>query len=157
MRTRYTRNVSYILLIISMIVPFFLAIQVISDDDILYAIFSGLFVITWNEPYFNFTPLMGVFYFPFWGLGTYVAKIAYDSEKNENLTRYEYARKVVVILIIQTCILMFLSSFIFSSYPPPINIPLPITPVIALMLTKITIVDPTSPFKEEEDGSWLET
>ena len=140
-----------------MIVPFFLAIQVISEDDILYAIFSGLFLITWNDPYFNFTPLFGIFYFPFWGLGTYIAKIAYDSEKNDSLTRYEYAKKIVVILIIQTCILIFLSSFIFSSYPPPINIPLPITAIIALILTGITVRTPTSPFKEEEDESWLET
>jgi hypothetical protein len=120
-------------------------------------IFSGLYVITWNDPYFNFAPLVGVLYFPFWGLGSYTAKIAYDSKKNENLTRYEYAKKIVVILVVQTCILIFLGSFIFSSYPPPTNIPLPITAVVALGLTGITVKDPTSPFKEEEDESWLET
>ena len=156
MHTQYTKNVSFSLLLISLLVPFFIAIQVISEDDILYIIFSPLFVIMWNNPSLIVTPLMGILYFPFWGFGTYVAKIAYDSQKNENLTRYEYARKVVVILIIQTCILIFLSSFIFSSYPPPINIPLPITAVIALILTRITVRDPTSPFKEE-DVSWLET
>jgi hypothetical protein len=100
---------------------------------------------------------MGIFYFPFWGLGTYVAKIAYDSGKNENLTRYEYAKKVGIILIIQTCMLVFLSSFIFSAYPPPINIPLPITAGIALILTRVIVTDPTSPFNEEDDETWLDS
>jgi hypothetical protein len=148
---------SYALFLISLLTPFFLAIQVISEDDILYVIFIPLFVIMWNNPTLLVTPFMGIFYFPFWGLGTYIAKIAYDSGKNENLTRYEYAKKVGIILIIQTCMLVFLSSFIFSAYPPPINIPLPITAGIALILTRVIVTDPTSPFNEEDDETWLDS
>jgi hypothetical protein len=153
LRTQYTRKVSYTLFLISLLAPFFLAVQVISEDDILYMIFIPLFVITWNDPTLIAIPLMGILYFPLWILGTYIAKIAYDSEKNDNITRYEYAKKVVIILIIQTCLLVFLSSFIFSAYPPPINIPLPITAIITLIFTKITVKDPMSPFKDEEDRS----
>jgi hypothetical protein len=119
-------------------------------------LFAATWILFFHETGISFAPLYGIVYFPFWGLGTYIAKIAYDSSKNENLTKFEYQKKVVLVLIIQTCILIFLSSFIISGYPPFTNIPLPITGVLALLLSGITVKDPTSPFKEEEDDSWLD-
>jgi hypothetical protein len=119
-------------------------------------IFAPTWTLFWYETGLIFTPFYGLIFFPFWGLGTYIAKIGYDSAKNENLTKFEYQKKVVLVLIIQTCILIFLSSFIISGYPPFTYIPLPFTGVIALLLSSITVKDPTSPFKEE-DESWLET
>jgi hypothetical protein len=120
-------------------------------------IFAATWTLFWTESNLNFTPLYGLFFFPFWGLGTYIAKIAYDSIKNENLTKFEYQKKVATVLIIQTCILIFLSSFIISGDPPPTTIPLPFVGIVSLILSGITVKDPTTPFKEEEDESWLET
>ena len=157
MHTQYTKNVSIILLLISLLVPFFLAFQVVSEDTVYYMIFAATWGLFWYEPEFAFVPLFGLFYFPFWGLGTYIAKIAYDSIKNENLTKFEYQKKVATVFIIQTCILIFLSSFIISGDPPPSTIPLPFVGIIALILSGITVKDPTSPFKEEEVDTWLET
>ncbi len=137
----YTTKVSYLLLILSLVLPFGIMLQIISADDYMVGVMAPLWEYFVSPPdyvSFVFTPAMLIYVIWYWP-SVYVAWFAYDTTKKQNRTRYEYAKRVALILIIQVLIMVLLPPS--SGYPPVQNIPLPIPAILALALTRWTAKD----------------
>jgi hypothetical protein len=150
MQIRYTEKIGYFLMILSFVAPFYVMIQPQAYDELMIMILGPCWQFIWQEPpYFAISPFVLLIYFPFWGLGLYIAKIAYDSAKMQNVTRYDYAVRITKILMIQSLLLIYFT-LASGGYPEPIDFPLPIVGVVALFLTKITVKEPTEPWEERK-------
>jgi hypothetical protein len=77
----------------------------------------------------------------------YIAKLAYDAAKKRNWVRYDYAIRIVIVIVVQVAIGLIIPPV--SGYPPPLNIPLPLPGIVALLLTKLTVTEVTEVWDEE--------
>jgi hypothetical protein len=155
MQFRYTEKIGYFLMILSLLAPFYVMVQQQTSDIFMIMIMGPCWQFIWQEsPYFAVSPLVLLFYLPFWGPGLYIGKIAYDAAKTQNMVRYDYVRKIVTILIIQILLLIYFT-LASGGYPEPIDFPLPVVGVVALLLTKMIVKEPTKPWEEEKELDFL--
>ncbi|MCK5151783.1 MAG: hypothetical protein KAQ65_08080 [Candidatus Thorarchaeota archaeon] len=145
----FTEKVAYLLLVLSLILPFTIMYQYISADTYTIVSNAALWQFIFSTPdhlSFAVNPF-GLIYFMYYGPSVYIAKVAYDAAKKGNWTRYDYAIRLVIVLVIQVAIMVIIPPF--SGYPPPINIPLPIPGIIALLLTRLTVREITEVWEKE--------
>ena len=90
----------------------------------------------------------GLIYIIWYGPSLYIIKLAYDAAKKGGWTRYDYAIRIIIVVAIQVAIGLIIPPV--SGSPPPINIPLPIVGVVALLLTKLTFKEVTEVWEEEQ-------
>jgi hypothetical protein len=102
---------------------------------------------TFQTPFFAH-PLIGLVYFPFWGLGLYIVKIAYDEVNEQKMDKYEYARKVAIVGVIQF-LLILAYGLIGGGNPQPIVMPLPIAGLAAILLRRFTVREISAPWESE--------
>ena len=149
MSYRYTVRVGYSLLILSLLTPFNVMIQTISADNVTIGLLSPLMQYIWYSSYpasVAFS-LFGLAYFPYYGFSMYIAWLAYNTARNQHLERSKYAWRVALVIIIQIVVMIIIPPF--SGSPRPLNIPLPIVGVLALLLTKYTVRELTSPWEKQ--------
>lgn len=150
MEFRYTTKVAYFLLLVTLLLPFYFAIQTISSDESIIFVFGPWwFLLIEEAPSFMVNPFGLLIHIPFWGPGVYMAKIAYDTTKTQELATSEYAMKIGKVYVLQIVLMIFLSSLVISGWPPPVTIPFPIVGLLALMLTKVTVKERTEPWDEK--------
>ncbi len=147
----YTKKVAYLLLILTLILPFGITYLITSPDNYAYIFMAALWggMITPDTVGFGINP-SGIIYVIWFFPSLYIAKIAYDSAKKGNWAPIDYAVRCVIAIILQI-VLMILIPF-YTGSPTPLNIPLPISAVIALLLTPFTVKESTS----EDKGAFLE-
>ena len=148
MRFRYTERIGLFLMILSLVSPFYIMIIPQPFDEPEVMILGSCWQFIWRDPpHFAVSPFPLLIYLPFWGPGLYIAKIAYDSAKVQDMSRHEYTVKISKIFFIQILLLIF---FTLGSggHPDPIDFPLPIVGIVALLLTKVTIGEPIEPWAE---------
>ncbi len=146
----HTEKVGYALLVVCLVTPFNVMIQIVSAEDVMVVMWAPLWQYVWSSMHdasFAVSPF-GLFFIIWFWPSVYAAKIAYDAAKTQKLSRYQYAKRVVLLLAIQLLIAAFLP--MSSGTPTPTNLPLPITGVVALLLTKFTVPELTSPWDEQE-------
>jgi hypothetical protein len=135
----YTTKEAYVLVLLSLVLPFGNMYQIISADTYMLGAMAPLWqyvVIPPDYVSFVFTPAL-LIYVLWYVPGVYVAWLAYDTTKKQNRTRYGYAKLVILALVIQTLIMVIIPPA--SGSPPVLNIPLPIPAILALLLTRWTV------------------
>ncbi len=149
MSFRYTVRVGYSLLILSLLTPFNIMIQSITAGDVTIGLLAPLFQYIWDSSYpasFAFSPF-GLMFFPYYGFSLYIAWLAYSTARNQQLERSKYAWRIVLVIVIQVVVMILIPPF--SGSPQPRNIPLPIVGVLALLLTRLTVREITSPWEKQ--------
>jgi hypothetical protein len=124
-------------------------IQTITAGDVTIGLLAPLWQYIWNSSYpasFVFSPF-ALAYFPYYGFSVYIAWLAYNTARNQQLERSKYAWRIVLVIILQVVVMILIPPF--SGSPQPRNIPLPIVGVIALLLTKHTVRELTSPWEKQ--------
>ena len=155
MQFRFTEKIGYFLMILSFLAPFYVMVQQQTSDIFTIVIIGPCWQFIWQEsPHFAASPLVLLFYFPFWGPGLYIGKIAYDAAKTQSMVRYDYAKKIAKILVIQILLLIYFT-LASGGYPEPIDFPIPIVGVVALILTNVTVKEQTEPWEEEKELDFL--
>ncbi len=81
--------------------------------------------------------------------------MAYDAAKKGTWTRYDYVVRAVIVVIIQVAFSVIIPPV--SGYPPPLNIPLPIPGIIAIILTKRTVKEVTEVWEEPKTEDAFES
>lgn len=154
MKFWFTEKIGYLILLLTLILPFNIMYQFVSDDQYTIVMMAALWQYIFRAPdyiYFAFSPF-GVIYIIWYGPGVYIAKLAYDATKTDKWMRYDYAVRIVMVIILQILIDLIIPPS--SGYPPPVNIPLPIPGIVALLLARWTVKAPTKVWetqqKEEE-------
>ena len=149
MQFRYTKNIGLALFVASFFAPFYVSIQPQYFGNVMVFVLGPCWQFVWTDsPYFAFSPFPLFIFFPFWGPGLYIAKIAYDTAQVQKLSRYDYVKKIVKVIV---CQMLFLVFFAFAStgYPEPIEIPLPVVGIAALLLTRVTVREIKGPWEEQ--------
>ena len=149
MSFRYTSRVGYSLLILTLLTPFNVMIQAITAEDVRIGLLAPLWQYIWNGSYpasFAFSPT-ALLYVPYYGFSVYVAWLAYTTGRNQHLERRTYTWRIALVTIIQVVVMILIPPF--SGSPQPQNIPLPIVGVLALLLTKYTVRELTSPWEKQ--------
>ncbi|MHA1961193.1 MAG: hypothetical protein ACW99U_13270 [Candidatus Thorarchaeota archaeon] len=157
MPIRYTEKVSYILLAVTLLSPFYVMIQFVSPDNVPLVFLAPLWQYFWSTNFggaFNPTPFALVYVFWYWP-GLYISKLAYDATKKQDRDRYDYAQKIVLLIIVQVVFTLLLPPA--SGSPPPFNVPLPIVGLVALLLTGFTVEKLDSPWEGQENSTDGET
>lgn len=150
MEFRYTEKIGYFLLALSFLTPFNAMIQVISSNDVTVMLLAPL----WQYMWFSAAPIalvvapFGLFYFFYYGFSVYIAKVAYDVARTQHLDRFHYAQRIVLIVILQLVVMIIIPAS--SGSPPPVNIPLPIVGVLALLLTRFVVKEVTEPWESQD-------
>ncbi|MDF1540593.1 MAG: hypothetical protein P1Q69_16975, partial [Candidatus Thorarchaeota archaeon] len=125
MRFWYTEKVAYLILILALALPFVITLQIISEDSYTIQLLSGLWQYIVGTPdyvHFAISPFALIFIL-WYGLGVYIAKVAYDATKIGNWMRYDYAIRIVIVVVIQIGIMLLIPPV--NGSPPVTNIPLP--------------------------------
>lgn len=146
----YTAKVAYLLLILTLVLPFTIMLQIISANDYLLGVMAPLWQYVVSPPdyvYFMINPAM-LIYVIWYGPSVYVSWLAYDTIKKQNRTRYGYRVLLILALIIQVLIMVLLP--VSSGYPPVQNIPLPIPAILALVLSKWTVKELKDAWREPQ-------
>jgi hypothetical protein len=149
---RYTEKVSYLLLAITFASPFYVMVQVVSPEDIHLVFLAPLWQYIWFTGYdasFNVSPVALIYVFWYWP-GLYITKLAYDTTKTQNRERYDYAQRIVLLMILQIIFTLVIPPA--GGSPPPMNIPLPIVAVVALLLIRVTVSRLESPWEGQGDS-----
>jgi hypothetical protein len=157
MPIKYSEKVSYILVAVTLVSPFYVMIQFVSPGSTTAVFLAPLWQYFWSASFggtFNPSPFALVYVFWFWP-GLYICKLAYDTTKKQNRDRYEYAQRIVLLMIFQVVFTLLLPPA--SGSPPPINVPLPIAGLVALLLTGFTVKKLESPWEAQVLGSDGET
>ena len=150
MSFRYTVRVGYSLLILSLLTPFNVMIQAIALDNVTIGLLAPLWQYMLYSSYpasFVVSPF-ALAYFPYYGFSVYIAWLAYNTARNQQLERSRYAWRIVLVIILQVVVMILIPPF--SGSPQPRNIPLPIVGVIALLLTKYTVRELTGPWEKQD-------
>ncbi len=145
---RYTARVGYFLLILSLLTPFNVMMQFVTADNITIGLLAPMWQYTRNSGFpatFAFSPF-GLLFFPYYGFSVYIAWLAYNTARNQHLERSKYAWRIAAAIALQIVVLIIIPPV--SGSPRPINIPLPIVGVIALLLTRQTVRELTSPWED---------
>lgn len=153
MSFRYTVRVGYSLLILSLLTPFNIMVQSVTVDNVTIGLLAPLWQYIWYisyPAYFVFSPY-GLVFFPYYGFSLYIAWLAYSTARNQNLERSKYAWRIVLVIVFQVLVMILIPPS--SGDPRPLNIPLPIVGVLALLLTRITVRELTSPWEKHGDLS----
>lgn len=153
MSFRYTVRVGYSLFILTLLTPFSTMIQPITVDEVTIGLLAPLWQYIWHSSLpvtFAFSPY-GLLYFPYYGLSVYLAWLAYNTARNQNLERKQYAWRIAITIALQIAVILIIPPF--SGSPPPINIPLPVVGIVALLLTTYTVKELTSPWEDQEPFS----
>ncbi|MHA2026804.1 MAG: hypothetical protein ACW98U_12965 [Candidatus Thorarchaeota archaeon] len=149
MSFRYTVRVGYSLLILSLLTPFNVMIQAVTLDNVSIVLLAPLWQYIWHSLYpasFVLSPF-ALLYFPYYGLSVYVAWLAYDTSRKQHLERSKYAWRIVLAILVQIVITIIIPPY--SGSPQPQNISLPIVGLVALLLTKQTVRELTSPWEKQ--------
>ncbi|UCE09566.1 MAG: hypothetical protein JSW61_11420 [Candidatus Thorarchaeota archaeon] len=149
---RFTEKVSYLLLTVTLASPFFLSMQIVSSENIHLIFLAPLWQYHWTTSFgvsFSFSPFALIYVIWFWP-SLYIAKLAYDTTKKQNRERYDYAQKILLLMVFQVIFSLLLPPA--SGSPPPINIPLPIVGFSALGLITLTVKKLESPWEGELIG-----
>lgn len=85
-----------------------------------------------------------------------MAKIAFDQVRDQKLGVFEYSRKVATMLIIQF-ILIFMFGLGHTGHPEPIDIPLPIVGIIAILLRRFTVREIVRPWESQAAEAFMDT
>jgi hypothetical protein len=153
MSFRYTVRVGYSLLILSLLTPFSVMIQSIAVDEVTSVFSAPLWQYIWYSSYpasIAFSPY-GLLFFPYYGLSMYIAWLAFNTARRQNMERKQYAWRIAITIALQVAVMLIIPPF--SGSPPPINIPLPIVGTVALLLTTYTVKELTSPWEDQEPFS----
>ena len=146
---RYTKNVGLALFVASFLAPFYVMIQPHPFGDVMVVILGPCWQFIWRDPpYFAFSPIPLLIFFPFWGPGLFIAKIAYNTARVQDLSRYDYIKKVAKVLFVQMLFLVFFA-LASSGNPEPIDFPLPIIGIAALLLTRVIVKEIEGPWEEQ--------
>ena len=153
MEFRYTEKIGYIIALVSIIAPFYVSIQeqVFGNDS--YIMIMGPFwqLVLHGSEISNFAmhPFVLLLYLPFWGLGLYIAKIAFEEAKVQEKTRYEYMYRVVKVLLLHMLILIYFA-LMNTGIPEPLRIPIPAAGLLALLLTPVIIKGQEKIWEEQD-------
>jgi hypothetical protein len=132
----------------SFLAPFYVRIQSQHFGDVMVVVVGPCWQFIWTDPpYFSFSPIPLLIFFPFWGPGLLIAKIAYDTARIQDLSRHDYLKKVVRVIFLQMLFLVFLV-LPSTGYPEPIAIPLPVVGIAALLLTRVIVKEVEGPWEE---------
>ena len=149
MQFRYTKNIGLALFVTSFLAPFYVTIQPQHFGDVMVVVLGPCWQYIWRDPpYFAFSPIPLLIFFPFWGPGLFIAKIAYDTARVQDLSRHEYVKKVVKVIVFQMLFLVFFA-LASTGYPEPIEIPLPVVGIAALLLTRVIVKEIEGPWEEQ--------
>ncbi len=147
---RYTERVGYAVFILNLLAPFTTMIQPLPSDEVTVVVSAPLWQYRWYSafpPSFAVSPF-GLLFFPYYGPIVYVAWLAYNTSRRQHLERRQYAWRIVAALAIQVAIVIVIPPF--SGDPPPVNLPLPIVGVLALLLTRFTVKELTGPWEGQK-------
>ena len=148
LQIRYTKKVGLALFVASFLAPFYVRIQPQHFGDVMVVVVGPCWQYIWRDsPYFEFSPIPLLIFFPFWGPGLLIAKIAYDTARIQDLSRHHYIKKVVRVIFLQMLFLVFLV-LPSTGYPEPIAIPLPVVGMAALLLTRVIVKEIEEPWEE---------
>ncbi|MFW9931906.1 MAG: hypothetical protein ACFFDR_04550 [Candidatus Thorarchaeota archaeon] len=136
MKFWYTPRVAYFLLLITLALPFNIMIQLLSSESYTVVIMAPLWqYIMSSSDYVNFAfNPFGIIFVIWFGPSVYISKVAYDATTKKDLTRWDYGKRVFSAMVIQVVIGLVLPPA--SGYPPPVNLPIFITGIVALLLTR---------------------
>ncbi|MHA2353674.1 MAG: hypothetical protein ACXADC_00710 [Candidatus Thorarchaeota archaeon] len=126
-------------------------VQSIALDEVVILLSAPLWQYIWYTTFpssFAFSPY-GLVYIPYYGLSVYLAWLAYNTARKQNIERKQYAWRTAITIALQVVVILLIPPF--SGSPQPLNIPLPIVGIVALLLTKQTVKELTSPWEEQED------
>ena len=123
-------------------------LQIISEESYTIMLMSALWQYIVSTPdYVNFAVSpFALIYFLWYGPSVYIAKMAYDATKKGTWMRHDYAVRIVMVIVLQIVIMLIIPPS--SGSPPVTNIPLPIAGIIALLLTRLTVKEPTKVWDE---------
>ena len=142
MEFRYTEKIGYCLAVLSLLAPYIVSYQVWITGAFNGTILGPIWQIRISDQFpsiFEVSPLPLLFHLPLWGIGLYMAKIAIDTGRLQNLTRTEYAMKICKVCFAQILIILFFGMFLTTGYPPITQIPLPIVGAVSLILTNFIV------------------
>ena len=151
MSFRYTVRVGYFLLILTLLTPFNVMIQAVTEENTTIGLLAPFCQYIWYSSFpvhFVFSSF-GLLFFPYYGLSVYLAWLAYNTARKQNLERRQYAWRLAITIALQVAIILIIPPV--SGFPRPLNIPLPIVGVIALLLTRYTVKELTGPWEDQED------
>ncbi len=139
-----TKWVGLLFLIISLVAPFDLAISYIEEDLVsvfLIAPLWSLFIVPPGDYHLFPYPVYLIYFVWFWP-SFYITKVVHDSSTKANLLSFSYTVRVCFAILFQFSFGLLFPVLASSGFPP-INIPLVVPGIMALILTK-WIVTPVS-------------
>jgi hypothetical protein len=149
MKFRYTRKIPWLLAALSLFVPWTFSIQPMPFGGVALTIIGSFWMyVSLSESGVFISPLISLIYLPFWGPGLYVAKIAFDQVRDQKSDVFQYSRRIATVLIIQL-ILIVLFGFGHSGHPEPIDIPLPVVGLVAILLRGFTVREVQTPWESK--------
>jgi hypothetical protein len=154
MKFRYTKKISWLLAILALLSPWTISIQPMPFGGAVLTVMGSFWMyVTLSESGLLINPLVGFIYLPFWGPGLYMAKIAFDQVRDQKSGVFEYSRRIATVWIVQF-ILILLFGFGHSGHPEPIDIPLPLVGIAAILLQRFTAREVLVPWESDTAGAF---